>query len=461
MRSFQATGIWWSPEHPSKTVAGTLHFSDEEGLYLALIGTLSDAQRLTREKRPVILGSVFDLPGGQQITLRDCQQRRLSMGAPGFSREEYLVNRAFLGGHLETDTAFKFRGTQLKLCGLPEWAEGFTGIHFPLMPTKNEPYQLMYTRPESLIAQVPGGQVTLGVYPSVTHTARRCVLEEDLAFDIECEEPRSDIDFNTRYVYPLQNFVTLAGGRPAAVREFSVLPDRAAGESNAPLRLQVAGPRVFSEERYDAEKITSFPLFLLPDVKMRFAEVIRRWLQISDKFADTCNLYFGIQYMRKSYLDTRLLAVVQSLELYQAHREGSGERQKQEGQRYKRVLNGLAEDREWLRLRLGPQPHVPFSETLAALVDEHGVVLDPLYGGDRNGFVAAACAAYDYILHRRLVAEKAPQSDEDLYWLMERLRIVMKDCFLSELEFATEERNRIFNTNRLYQHLRGLGWQST
>jgi ApeA N-terminal domain 1 len=462
MQPFQATGIWWTPDNPSSPVAGTLHFSDEEGLYLALIGMLGDARMLTRERRPLILGSAYDLPGGQQITLRHCQQRGVTVGVPGFSREEYLVSRAFIGGHLERETDFGFRRAQLKLRGLADWAQGLTGIHVRFGSDGNELCRLVYTRPESLIAQVPAGQVKLGVCSTFSQTLRKCIVEEDVAFDIECEEPLSDDEFNARYVYPLQNFVTLALGRPAAVREFSVRRGDDPGGPDNLFSLRVVRPLVFTEEQFDEETNSSLPLFLLPNVGDRFADIIRRWLQVTEKFADTCNLFFGIQYMPKSYLDTRFLAVVQALELYQANREGWGGRQKQEGQRYDRVLGSLAEeDREWLRLRLGRQPHVPFSDTLAALVSEHGAVVDPLCDGDRNGFLAAVRAAWEYILHRRLVSDKAPQSDEDLYWLMERLRIVMKACFLSELGFSEAERVQLFNGNALYQHLRNLGWRIT
>jgi hypothetical protein len=462
MRPFQATGIWWSPDNPSDLVAGSLHFSDEEGLYLDLIGTLGGAWKLTQERRSLILGSVYDLPGRQQITLRDCQQRRMTVGSPGFPREVYHVNRAFIGGHLEQETDFGFRGAQLRLCGLADWAEGLTGIQLPPRSGRNELCHVVYSRPEPLVAQVSGGQVTLGTCFASSHSARKFVVEEDVAFDIKCEEPLSDDDFNDHYIYPLQNFVTLALGRPVAVREFSVRRgnDRADPDTLAPL--QIVSPLVFSEARYEAEKNSSFPLFLLPHVRDRFADVIRRWLHITSKFEDTCNLFFGIQYVRKPYLDTKFLAVVQALELYQAHRESWGGRQEQEVQRYDRVLGGLAEeDREWLRLRLGRHPHVPFSETLAALVNEHGAVLDPLCGGDRNGFEAAVRAAWEYILYRRLVSDRAPHSNVDLYWLLERLRVVMKACFLSELGFSESERVRLFNDDALYQHLHGLGWGTT
>jgi hypothetical protein len=458
MRPFKATGIWWDAQNPSRTVAGTLTFSDEDGLDLALIGTLGDSQRLTQVIRPLILGSVYDLPSGQRITLRDCQQRSVTVGFPGFAREEYRVSRAFLDGHLERETDFEFQSGQLKLCGLAEWAEGFTGIRFSFGSERDELCHLVYARPEALVAKVPGGQLKLGLCPTFSQTVRKCIVEEDVAFNIECDEPLSDADFNARYVYPLQNFVTLALGQPTAVREFSVRQRSESAGSDNISPLQVVGPRVFGEEQYNAEKNSSFPLFLLPQVEDRFSDVIRRWLHVTEKFEDTCNLFFGIQYVRKPYLDTKFLAVVQALELYEAHREGSGGRQEQERQRYDRVLGSIAEDdREWLRLRLGRQPHVPFSETLAALVNEHGAVLDPLCGGDRNGLVTAVHAAWEYILHRRLVSDRAPQSNEDLYWLMEQLRIIMKSCFLSELGFSEAERVKLFNGNALYQHMRSLG----
>lgn len=448
MRPFEATGLWWTPKQPAAKQAGTLSFSEQSGLELDLVGTLGD-WKLAQETHPLIFGSAYGLldhKSGAAVTLTDCKKRRTRASSHGFPRETYHARRAFVGDHLEE---FRFLGATVKLCGLEDWAQGLTGMEAVLA---RDPDGHPHSELKSLGAAIPGGKLTLYAAPEVTHSVRTYTVSESVAFCIECEQPMSEDAFNGHYIYPLQNFLTFALGRPSAVRDFNVHGGVAVRD------VEVVGSRIYSEAQYNADNMSANPLFLLPHVQGRFSDVINRWLRISSEFRDTCNLFFGIQYQEKSYLDTRFLTVVQSLELY--HSQGVGnEAREREAKRYERILGGLErDDKEWLQRRLGRQPHISFSETIEALLREHGAVVDPLVKGDRAGFVASAVAAYEYILHRRLVSERAPQSDNELYWLMERLRILMMDCLMSELGFSIEERLGIFSGNPFYSYLRRIDW---
>src|SRR4051812_16450965 len=44
----------------------------------------------------------------------------------------------------------------------------------------------------------------------------------------------------------------------------------------------------------------------------------------------------------------------------------------------------------------------------------------------------------------------------DLYWLMEKLRFLIKACFLAEAGFSEQKILTLFERNPLYQHVRQL-----
>src|SRR5262249_48688615 len=103
MEPFECGGVWWVADNPTDRVAGTLSLSQKDGLKLVLLGTLGAPESpfsFSSKGYPVILGSVYDCPFGQAVTLKDCQRVRYSTGVPGLSTEGYRADRAFFGRHL-------------------------------------------------------------------------------------------------------------------------------------------------------------------------------------------------------------------------------------------------------------------------------------------------------------------------------------------------------------------------
>jgi len=44
VEDFEYVGFWWLPDHPEKKLAGTLTFTEADGLHLRLLGVLGDVQ---------------------------------------------------------------------------------------------------------------------------------------------------------------------------------------------------------------------------------------------------------------------------------------------------------------------------------------------------------------------------------------------------------------------------------
>jgi hypothetical protein len=89
MQPFESSGFWYLPTNPSDHVAGTLRYTQEEGLRLSLTGSLSEPTGESKPQTyPLIFGAVQGNPYGDMITLARCWQTGQSISLPGFSSEE-------------------------------------------------------------------------------------------------------------------------------------------------------------------------------------------------------------------------------------------------------------------------------------------------------------------------------------------------------------------------------------
>ncbi len=455
MEAFECSGVWWPAEAPANRLPGTLHFSREKGLVLSLLGNFSEASwPLGEQTYRVVLGVAYDSPFDQQVTLKDCRLSGSTVGIPGFSRETYHVERAFFGAHLEEEEDFLFPECTIELGGLESWASHRTGFQFNRGPSREDGISLTYKHPPSLAAAVPEGTVALSWGARFKSTLRRWNFQEDVSFRVVASAPLSEGEWNQRYVYPLENFLTFATNAPNALRKVQfhrVLEGANPKEASLPIVLVASrvheGP---NEEEFSPHKM----LFTLEDVGDRFAPFVRKWLEIHRHFQATCNVFFSIQYAPQTYLDTTLLAVMQSLELYQARRNGAGARLGKPSLPAD-VLANLPEAcrspiQEWLEGLVVDT----FRGTLSQLFDEHRAVLGPLAPRGEEGLTGEVLAIRNQVLRKNLDPSQLGNYNLRLFWVTQTLTILMKACFLKELGFTEEERTRLFDRNQMYGFIR-------
>src|SRR2546426_12049012 len=107
MEDFEYVGFWWLTDHPERRVAGTLTFSEADGLHLRLLGVLGDAQAvlsMTSTGYPIVLG----LSSGKLITLQDNYPAGGGLSFPGFAKEELRPRFAYVGRHFADQKDIRF-----------------------------------------------------------------------------------------------------------------------------------------------------------------------------------------------------------------------------------------------------------------------------------------------------------------------------------------------------------------
>jgi hypothetical protein len=463
MQKFECTGLWWLPRDETARVTGTLRVDRDGSLALALVGALGPVDGPFQNKsHPIILGSVERSPFGNDITLTQCALAGSTTGSFAETRERYHASRGFFGALMTEPSALAFTQLSLRLGGLAEWAHVLSGFdRKPVsMPQQGESAPLAtYTWRAPLTASIPGARFTLGVALQSRHGLHDYQFHEDVQLNVSCETPKSPDELNNDYVYPLQNLLTFVSDRPQEVERFNVQPDLL-----SPYQIEVVGARVQpeaeearpEEEKRRGEAVWRFEmLFTLEDVD--FADLVGRWMRLSEVYSAACNLFFGLQYGPPAYIDMMFPAVVQSLNLYFAQRERGVSRRANEEQRLKKILAELPTiDAEWIIDRLGTRPYPPFPDVLRELLSEHSEALNPLVSDRQGRFINEVMNTLHYVTHREPEVGLAACHGADLYWIIQKLRFLLKACFLSELGFSAAKVRELFDRNRFYQHMRRL-----
>jgi hypothetical protein len=464
MKAFECTGFWCLPGYET-TVAGTLHVSSDGDLQLSLIGALGEErQGFATKAQKIILGSVDNSPRGNAVTLTGCVLTGMSQGSYHGTRERYRASRSYFGAHIEKPEGFLFRCALLSLSGLSEWAQPLSGLHRepPSLPTskdegKNIPIAT-YRVPKRPTGQIPGGTVTLNMGVSSTSEARSVSFHEEANLLLELEAPKTADEINGLYVYPLQNLMTFVADRPQVLERFSVWRDENISDWEHNPEIEVVGPRVQPDEiEGEGRKVVHSDQMLFTYADVDFAIFFDKWLNFSYSYSDSFNIFFGIQYGPPRYLDITFALIAQSLMLYFTRTpEGTSLLAKEE-RLLKELLPVVPEHyTTWLVDHLGATPYPPLRAVLRSLAERHAPVLDPLISGRRDAFVNQAANTLRYIEQRKEVDHVAASRGSDLYWLMQKLRILIKASYLSELGIPIDNMNRLFQRSVYYQHISNL-----
>jgi hypothetical protein len=452
MDTFECNGRWWLPGGEANDVAGTLKVSSGGGLSLSVIGSLGEGKNAFAEKfHPIILGSVDKGPTGNEVTLTGNFRTGATLGSFKGVRETYHAGRAYFGALLSDELSFSFKAMRLRLGGLKEWAHPLSGFDRkpPGIPPLGERAPLaFYTRREPARADVEGATVTLGLDLGGSISLTESSFREEAQVKVTCNDPISADNFIHRYGFALRSLMTFVCDRAQTIERFSVwrpdAPDR---------EIVVVAELVQPEKAAERDEVSWHEmLFTLGEVN--FSNFIGKWLAFTRRYEDACNVYFGLLYGPPSYLDMKFQNIVNAVHLYYERHPDGVARREEEGRRMTEVQSYLPEpERLWLYDHLGKKPRPPLRAVLTALLEKHGDGIDPLISGRRDGLIDAVLETLDYVVRRDREFEASAAVGADLYWLTEKLRFLLKACFLHEVGFSPSDVRECFRRNALFQHI--------
>lgn len=440
-----------------------MKFSSEDGVYLELLGTFETIEKLdcdSVDSYKIVLGFTKD---GKLITLLASKRVNLNLSSSGIITEKYRVNLAFLGVHFNHAEEIKFFKlsvnytylSTLVYYGNPSFLQEWQQQYFEnqdslkqMMANINSP--VMEAKTTKGTISIKTGISRYQSYDSSELNYKKCAsITIDALGEVSVNEYYLD------YLYPIQNFLTLATNENNFIVSITVFShygyrnDTVLKPEQAPIEVI---SKIVTQDKQEKKALDNM-LFSLKDIESEFALYIQKWLNISDELKHICNIYFGIKYAEFMYGEQRFLAIVQVLKSYHRLKIGNDRvPQLKHEERLKEIYDCVPEKHlDWLRDKLKFSHELSLKERIELLLFTYKKVIHPLIKNRKN-FASKIKNTRNYYTHYNQSLKKKIAQGEELFRLTQILSFLLQSCLLSELGCTPERCADLLSDNGEYQY---------
>ncbi len=447
MKAFESVGVWFVPTEPDVLVAGTLTFSQYDGLTLKLTGTFQQNWTIETARYPVVHGVVSESPYGKYIALFDCFATNLRIGMPGISLETIRANHGFAGSAFVDSDTMLFDEVSLNFTPLAEWLDysglerlpdpGGTGV------TWHRPQQRDCKVLDATISTSFGLNITTDILP------RTVSLEETPALMIHDFGHSTAADIHCRFVAPLSRLMTFVSEDTALLDRYRLY--RLKEGETVPVQFD----RLYSPIRstHKAKQLSKPDLlFSLAQVPGDFESFLQSWFCFDEAHPDFCTMFFSYCYERSGFLESRFLFQMLAAECLA-----------REAIHDARILSFFEHARSLLLRVGGNEPYGPLAPPaatvmatptlFATLINRHWSVIHEVVGTTEARFIEVLFETLDHVNNRGTQASDVV-TGRNLYWLLERLAAVIKVCILKLLGFTDDKVTHVITANPKMAHLK-------
>ncbi|MGB3512531.1 MAG: HEPN domain-containing protein [Microcoleaceae cyanobacterium] len=477
MENIEYSGYWWLPlkedekiaGKPEKKIPGTLTFTNDEGIKLLLKGSFTGE---LESNDSIILG----FADRKIITLCGSLNCSSIRSFSGFSSQEYISEFALIGRHFTSRDKILFHKANVQYSYLSDWSE--------LPKIKREPdfvedwnkereLRFIYTRPENIEVEIEKYGKFSVIYQFFEPGKLESInFKQYASLMIEPNEKLSFKDFHSKFIHPLNNFLTFATDRANSITKLEVY------SYDGDVNVDIENTH-YKKEQFPIEAIynTYYPdrkeqgrllykhemLFSISDID-NLPSTLERWFDSWEKLASIFNLFFSIRYKPDMYLENKFVNLVQAAESYH-RRKYNCQTDKQnlqddesEKKRLDRVISSLNsldslsdEDKKWAEDKLQPKNNrgLKLKQRLIDLTELIPEITSELI---KDQFFCDKITATrnDFVHDNENKNEKSVEL-EKLPDLVESLSFILQACFLMELGFDSKECYQLLNRNLRYK----------
>ncbi|MHB1133536.1 MAG: ApeA N-terminal domain 1-containing protein [Chloroflexota bacterium] len=455
IKGFSCRGKWYLPDKPENAIAGTLSFSFGDGARLRLddafvraLETFTDSDIASTPE--VLLGVSSE---GDPITLQRCL--RTNVNKYGSS---YFVHVVFIGAHFATEAEIQFSDLCVHYRFADQWAN-VRAFEFDWHLDSNR-LRIDYQRPDPIPAGTAQGfdlQVSFSVhYPTLSMVQTEATVKQAALVRFRAPSTTYFREF-MRAVHDVENFLSLATTEQS-------YPTEMTGSSEANVQRLPSGKAyhpaitiLYQPARMSTKEVELIPpemLFTLSDLEGSLPRVLSTWIDRSRLLNPIMDLYFSSLHNEGAYIEQRFLGLVQALESYHRRTIRNCELPTEEHEQIvMRVLDSAPADcRGWLEGKLAHSNEPRLYKRLRELQRMYCTVLGHS-SGQIDSFAHRVSRLRNYLTHYDDGSGIEPPNGEDLYQLMQTLRLLLDMCMLSELGFPLDKMEKLVSRNWKYRQL--------
>ena len=455
----ELAGFWWIPSNPDSKLAGIFSRSKENGMSLNLIGSFYDEGNIitTSKKYPVIFG----ITNNKKITLINCSVTNSSFSTSGFSSLKCRVDKVFIGAYLHFPEEDLFYKVEVQYTYLTNWIGEIQFTTSNISTETHEEYQIVCRLPKAYAFSSKQACLKLKYDLDGENNFLKIDLCKKITLEIEVEVDLPFEEFITQFVYPIQNFLTFVTGKPNALERIDVYSRQkntiSHNNQNISLPIQAIGNQIYHGEDRKENLQLSDVLFGFQDVKDKFGEVIDNWIKTYECFETTCNIYFGIQYQDRLYLEQKFLSIAQAVESFHRHSPAFKTMVVPKEEHKKKIdiiiKNTPQEYQEWLKQKLSFSNEPSLHSRLSEMIESVKESIEPLVG-DLDLFIKKVKDTRNYLTHYDKSSKKKAVQGVDLFWLIQSLSFLLQALLLAELGFSKEEIKGFISSKSMFNFVR-------
>jgi hypothetical protein len=466
---FKITGEWFIPTNTENRITGILLFDPNEGTELELFGSLLGDKFFPEFiNQEIILG----ISNGEQITLYSCTMTKFKGGAV-FANEEsgkpstiYSVEYLLKGLHVKDSTELVFNQISSDLFNLGEWIgiSGFDQINnYFIDTTKKDITKIEYKLPENIEFQINNntkGKFIFRVKLSDNTRYQKAVtVSQSVEFQVISDNEKS-ISELLKDLFIFQNFLSLALYKSTYPLSITLSGEKHKREYSNGEFYQKAIKLYLSFRNFkpnEKPKIDEEMIFSYWKIKSDFSSIIYNWYSKYELLEPSFDLVFEQFYNENSFSVNTFLNLAQSAETFHARVHNHTRIPRDQYKKMKEDILKITpnEYHIWLNDQFDFGNNLNLDSRLTELVDKYSNNFLDRILGDKSTFVLNVKRSRNYYTHYSINGQKKALKGAELYYLSEKLKILLVCSFLMEVGFDKDKLSQSLDLIkwRLFNHL--------
>ncbi len=463
-------GDWFIPSKPESKYHGILSFNPIDGAELKVFGNFLDKRSLNEmEEQAVILGISSD---SKLITLYKCMITEYSNvvlvqgqvgGKPSTTFSPVYV---FVGAHINSEEEMHFDTVYSEIFNLDEWLNisGFQRDRKKEQRALKKHERLVkYKTPETIVFDISENAIGKFEFyadiPSIYAFQKSASINQKVKFVVTLKN-QDALEKVLEYVFIFQNFLILCLYNVTTLLSIVLESERHIDESEDGRKVKRKIKVYFSanySSRVEKPKLAREMVISYPLIKDRFLELIKAWYSKYQLLKPAFNLVFEQFYSANRFTSNNFLNLAQSAETFHARLHNHTKMTIEDYDEMKNEILRLSpiQYHKWLKEQFNWGNNLNLHARLTELVQKYSnKTLDKIIG-DKDQFVKQVKYSRNYYTHYSSSAKKHALFNSELFYLSERLKILLVCSFLMEIGILAEELSSSMNNLKwkLFYHL--------
>lgn len=468
--SFKITGEWFIPTNTENRIPGILLFDPNEGTELELFGSLSGDKFFPEFiNQEIILGITSNR---EQITLFSCKMMQFKSATKIVEKESvktsatYYIEYILKGLHAQSSKELIFDKISSELFNLGEWIgiSGFDQINnFFQDTTKKDIISIEYKLPENIEFQIndntKGKFIFRAKHSDPVRYKKAVTISQSVEFQVISNNEKSMNEL-LKDLFTFQGFLSLAlykSTYPLSITLSGEKHKRDCGNGKfyrkaIELNLSFRNFKSNEKPKSDEEMIFSYL-----EIKSDFSSIINNWYSKYELFEPAFDLVLDQFYNGNSFSVNTFLNLAQSAETFHARVHNHTKIPRDQYKKMKEDILKVShnEYHTWLNEQFNFGNNLNLHSRLKELAEKYSnSILDRILG-EKSQFVLDVKNSRNYYTHYSKEGQKKALKDAELFYLSEKLKILLVCSFLIEVGFDKDKLSKSLDSVkwRYFNHL--------